>query len=115
MHETESQVILNGSRDIGFTMDLVKKDIGLFQEIANRNGVALAENVQNYRITIVREQTGNAEDVLQRLDRIVPLGEGEIEAVLKEMKRRPGFVPVSVAEHLTWEQLAAVSAPMAGE
>ncbi|MGB0960684.1 MAG: NAD(P)-dependent oxidoreductase, partial [Halocynthiibacter sp.] len=40
-HVTESQVILNGSRDISFTMDLVKKDIGLFQEIAERNGVEL--------------------------------------------------------------------------
>ena len=41
VHETESQVILNGSRDISFTMDLVSKDIGLFQEIAERNGVPL--------------------------------------------------------------------------
>ena len=41
VHETESQVILNGSRDINFTMDLVLKDVGLFQEIAERNGVAL--------------------------------------------------------------------------
>lgn len=31
VHETESQVILNGSWDISFTMDLVAKDIGLFQ------------------------------------------------------------------------------------
>ncbi len=41
VHETESQVILNGSRDINFTMDLVAKDIGLFQEIADRAGVSL--------------------------------------------------------------------------
>ena len=41
VHETEGQVILNGSRDIGFTMDLVKKDIGLFQDVADRAGVAL--------------------------------------------------------------------------
>ncbi|UWQ08157.1 NAD(P)-dependent oxidoreductase [Aliiroseovarius crassostreae] len=40
-HVTESQVILNGSRDISFTMDLVKKDIGLFQDIADRQGVPL--------------------------------------------------------------------------
>lgn len=40
-HITESQVILNGSRDISFTMDLVKKDVGLFQEIAERNEVPL--------------------------------------------------------------------------
>lgn len=41
VHETESQVILNGSRDISFTMDLVKKDLGLFQELADRNQVPL--------------------------------------------------------------------------
>ena len=40
-HATESQVILNGSRDISFTMDLVKKDVGLFQAIAERNNVPL--------------------------------------------------------------------------
>lgn len=41
VHETESQVILNGSRDINFTMGLVLKDIGLFQAIADRAGVEL--------------------------------------------------------------------------
>ena len=44
VHETESQVILNGSRDISFTMDLVKKDIGLFQEVADRAGVPIEVN-----------------------------------------------------------------------
>ena len=44
VHETESQVILNGSRDISFTMDLVLKDIGLFQDIADRAGVPLEMN-----------------------------------------------------------------------
>jgi 3-hydroxyisobutyrate dehydrogenase len=34
VHETESQVILNGSRDINFTMDLVIKDVGLFDALA---------------------------------------------------------------------------------
>ena len=44
VHETESQVILNGSRDISFTMDLVLKDIGLFQEVADRAGIPLEMN-----------------------------------------------------------------------
>ncbi len=44
VHETEGQVILNGSRDISFTMDLVAKDIGLFQEVADRAGVPLELN-----------------------------------------------------------------------
>ena len=41
VHETESQVILNGSRDINFTMDLVVKDLSLFQRIAERAGAPL--------------------------------------------------------------------------
>ncbi len=41
VHETESQVILNGSRDISFTMDLVLKDIGLFQSLADEHQVPL--------------------------------------------------------------------------
>ena len=41
VHETESQVILNGSRDISFTMDLVLKDVSLFQEVADRHNVPL--------------------------------------------------------------------------
>jgi 3-hydroxyisobutyrate dehydrogenase len=41
VHETESQVILNGSRDISFTMDLVIKDVGLFDALAKQLGVPL--------------------------------------------------------------------------
>ncbi len=41
VHETESQVILNGSYNINFTMDLVLKDMGLFEAVAERAEVPL--------------------------------------------------------------------------
>ena len=41
VHETESQLILSGSRDVNFTIDLVQKDIGLFQKIADDHVVPL--------------------------------------------------------------------------
>ena len=44
VHETEGQIILNGSRNIDFTMDLVLKDIGLFQDMADASGVELEIN-----------------------------------------------------------------------
>jgi 3-hydroxyisobutyrate dehydrogenase-like beta-hydroxyacid dehydrogenase len=50
VHETESQVILNGSYDIGFTMDLACKDAGFALEFARRFGVPL-------RLAAVMEQT----------------------------------------------------------
>jgi 3-hydroxyisobutyrate dehydrogenase len=50
VHETESQVILNGSYDIGFTMDLACKDAGFAIEFARRFGVPV-------RLAAVMEQT----------------------------------------------------------
>ena len=50
VHETESQVILSGSYDIGFTMDLACKDAGFAVELGRRFGVPL-------RLAGVMEQT----------------------------------------------------------
>ena len=50
VHETESQVILNGSYDIGFTMDLACKDAGFAVEFGRRFGVPL-------RLAAIMEQT----------------------------------------------------------
>ena len=41
VHETESQVILNGSYNINFTMDLVEKDMALFNNLAKKLGAPL--------------------------------------------------------------------------
>ena len=41
VHETESQVILNGSYNINFTMDLVVKDMGLFDNLSKKYSVPL--------------------------------------------------------------------------
>ncbi len=78
--------------------------------IFDRNGVALAENTPNYQIIIVREQAGDTSNVLARLSQLIPLDEDDLAAALKELGRRSAFVPVTVAEHLSWEQMATVSA-----
>ncbi len=41
VHETEGQVILNGSYDIGFTLDLAAKDLHFATEMGRRFGVPL--------------------------------------------------------------------------
>jgi len=72
VHETESQVILNGSRDISFTMDLVMKDIGLFQKIAEERGVPL--EISPLMIDIFRDgqqrygMRANSDDIIRRLE-----------------------------------------------
>jgi len=70
--ETEGQVILNGSRDIEFTMDLVLKDIGLFQKIAEDNDVPL--EVSPMLIDIMKDgqkrygERANSDDIIRRLE-----------------------------------------------
>jgi 3-hydroxyisobutyrate dehydrogenase len=41
VHETESQVILNGSYNIGFTLDLACKDLGFAHDLGRELGVPL--------------------------------------------------------------------------
>lgn len=78
--------------------------------IFDRRGEAIATNTSIYKIEMVREQAGDPEVVLERLSAIVPLSREEIDDALKEMSKRRGFVPVTVASGLEWEHIAAVSA-----
>ncbi len=72
VHETESQVILNGSRDIGFSMGLVQKDIGLFQAIAEARGVPL--DISPLMVAIFEEgiarygRDAQSDDIIRRLE-----------------------------------------------
>ncbi len=72
VHETESQVILNGSRDISFTMDLVLKDIGLFQKIADAHEVPLEISPLMIRIFQDGQRRygarANSDDIIRRLE-----------------------------------------------
>jgi penicillin-binding protein 2 len=61
--------------------------------IFDRNGVLLAGNEQNYRITLVREDTDDVDAVLGELARIVNLDLAALERAREEIMRRPPFVP----------------------
>ena len=77
--------------------------------IFDRNGMPLAENRQNYRITVVREEAGDVDTVLDRLSRLIDLPPEDLERALKQLRRLPAFVPVTVTERLGWEQIARLS------
>ena len=76
--------------------------------IIDRFGVVLADNRQDYRAVIVREQAKDAEAVLERLGVIIGLDAEDRKRILKEMGRRRAFVPVKVRENLTWEEVSRI-------
>lgn len=76
----------------------------------DRDGKALVENEQNYRIVMVREDAGDVDDVLTRLSKVVELTPENYERAKQELARRSPFVPVTILERLEWDDIAKVSA-----
>lgn len=78
--------------------------------IQDRHGVVLAGNAQNYRVVVVREEAGDPRATLERLARLIPLREEEIERAVRDIMRHRPFVPVTIADRLSWEEVARVAA-----
>ena len=81
--------------------------------ILDRFGVPVAINEQNYRVLIKSENTPDVSAVLDRLAMIIPINADEKTGILKEIRRKKKFVPVTVREFLDWEDVARleVNAP----
>ncbi len=79
--------------------------------IVDRFGQELAGNRQNLRVLLTPEDTDNLEvdEVLDELDAIIGLPDGRRARVLQEVRRNAKFVPVTVAENLTWSQFAQIN------
>ena len=98
VHETESQVILNGSRDISFTMELVVKDVGLFQALATdlQVPVEISPLVLDIFKDGVRRYGGRelSPNIIKRLEQacgIRVLGEGFPAQMVDDEPEAPGY------------------------
>jgi len=98
VHETESQVILNGSRDISFTMDLVSKDVGIFNELAQRQGLDL--EIAPLIVDIFKDgekRYGSRElspNIIKRLEEVADikvLGQGFPSAMIDDEPEESGY------------------------
>ncbi len=77
--------------------------------IVDRFGHPLALNVQNFRALLISEQAGKYLDsTLNDFSKIIPLSEGELERIKKEIKRKRSFMPVTVKENISWEDMARI-------
>ncbi len=86
---------------------LIPPTRGLIQD---RNGIVIAGNEQNYRIVMVREDAGDVDLVLERLQTLIALSDDDIERAHRDVMRNRPFVPVTIAERLEWEAIARVAA-----
>jgi penicillin-binding protein 2 len=76
--------------------------------ILDRYGVPIADNQQNYRVVLVREQARDVKATLDSLSGTVELSEYDYERILREALRKRAFVPVAVKDFLSWEQVSRI-------
>ena len=78
-------------------------------EIFDRNGVRLAQNVPSYRIVMVREDAGDVDAVMDRLAKIITIDPDTRDRVISEVKRSAPFLPVTIVDDVSWEDVSKVS------
>jgi penicillin-binding protein 2 len=78
-------------------------------EVFDRNGVRLAQNVPSYRIVIVSEDAGDTDLALDQLARVVALDDETLERARHELQRSARFLPVTIAEDVSWDDISRVS------
>jgi penicillin-binding protein 2 len=94
------------SEDNQFNLELLPPIRG---RIFDRNGGPLADNRDNFRIEIVAEQTGDVARTLAALRSIIHIEDWDLKRVLREIKRKRSFVPITVVENLSREDISKVA------
>jgi penicillin-binding protein 2 len=76
--------------------------------IVDRFGIPIAVNQQNHRVVLVPEAANPIEATLHTLGAIIDVGAGERRRILREARRRRGFIPITVRENLSWEEVSQI-------
>lgn len=77
--------------------------------IFDRNNIPLAVNNQYYQALVISEKTaGGVKKTLNTLKKLVPVSDERYSYVQREVKRHKAFIPVTVVDNLSWEDMAKI-------
>lgn len=77
--------------------------------IVDRNGRPIAINRSDFRVDLIPDQLDRPEETLKTLAGLLKLDTEEVERILDDLKAARGFQPVQVAEHVPYDDYAAVT------
>lgn len=81
--------------------------------LLDRFGVPVAANKLNWRALLIAEQAGDVDATLENFNKLVPIADHERARIDREMRRHRRFIPITVREFLSWNEMASleVNAP----
>src|ERR1700759_296096 len=78
--------------------------------ILDRFGTELANNKRNYRVLLVAEQASQGVDTaLDTLSKVIEISDVQKKRVLQTIAQNKKFMPVPVAENLSWEEFSRIN------
>lgn len=78
-------------------------------EIVDRFGNVLASNRKNFRVLLIPERARDVDEILGRIDKIVPVPEEKRARIMREIRRRGAFTPVEIEDNLSWEEFSRIN------
>ncbi len=76
--------------------------------ILDRYGKPMAVNRENYRVLLVAEKAGDVARALDFLSQLIPISDYDRRRIQRETKRRRSFVPITVRENLSWDEVSKI-------
>jgi penicillin-binding protein 2 len=74
-------------------------------QILDRSGKILATHHNAYRAIVIRDQVTDLPGMLQSIQSMLGLDDQEIARITQELKRKPRFVPVTIKDGLSWDEV----------
>ena len=76
--------------------------------ILDRFGQPLAYNKQQFQVLVIPEQAPKISNTLDALAQLIELSDHDRDRIKKEVQRKRSFVPVTIKENLTWDEMSRI-------
>ena len=102
--ENDRYKMLSASNQYNFRLVLPPRG-----RILDRNGVELASNRPNFRLLLLKDEAPNIEETLAEVSKLIAITPERYRQIRRDLAEGPRFVPVSVADDLSWEEFARIN------
>ncbi len=75
-------------------------------QILDRHGNVLASNHNIYRAVFIRDNADDWQASLKAIGDLLHLSKEEVDKITQEVRRKRRFMPVTIKENLSWDQVA---------